>query len=185
MRKVTRADVVDFQTYSDRRDAVRAEVMQTKAARRIHVGPNLTFLFENHATVSYQVQEMMRVEQIVREADIQHEIDTYNALIGGPGQLGCTLLIEIPTPEERAVKLTAWLGLERHLYARLPDGRKVRATYDDAQVGDTRISSVQYLVFDVGGTPPVAIGCDFPAYTHDAELTPEQAAALSADLADD
>ena len=36
--------------------------------RRIHVGEHLTFLFENHDTIRYQVQEMMRVEQIVREA---------------------------------------------------------------------------------------------------------------------
>ena len=35
--------------------------------RRIHVGPHLTFLFENHATMRYQIQEMMRAEQIVRD----------------------------------------------------------------------------------------------------------------------
>ena len=31
---------------------------------------------------------MMRAERIVREADIQHELDTYNALLGGDGELG-------------------------------------------------------------------------------------------------
>ncbi len=28
----------------------------------------------------------MRVERIVREADIQHELETYNELLGGPGR---------------------------------------------------------------------------------------------------
>lgn len=182
MKKVERADIVDFVTYGDLRDEMRAAAMATKAPRRVHVGPHLTFLFENHQTIVYQVQEMMRAERIVRDADIQHEIDTYNALLGGPGELGCTLLIEIATAEARDEKLTAWLGLPEHLYARLPGGRKVYATYDAAQVGDTRLSSVQYLLFDVGGVCPVAIGCDFPAHTHEAALDDAQAAALAADL---
>ena len=29
---------------------------------------------------------MMRAERIVREADIQHELDTYNELLGGDGR---------------------------------------------------------------------------------------------------
>ena len=37
---------------------------------------------------------LRKIEQIVREASIQQELDTYNELLGGPGQLGCALLIE-------------------------------------------------------------------------------------------
>ena len=92
---VRRDEIVDFQTYDDGREATRTGVMDLKRPRRIHVGEHLTFLFENHDTIRYQVQEMMRVEQIVREASIQQELATYNELLGGPGQLGCALLIEI------------------------------------------------------------------------------------------
>jgi len=182
VKKVTRAEIVDYETYSDLRPELRARAMAAKAPRRIHVGPHVTFLFENAITVTYQVQEMMRVERIVREADIQHELDTYNELLGGPGELGCTLLIEIPTAEARAELLTAWLGLQAHLYARLADGRRVSASFDPKQVGETRISAVQYLRFDVGGETPVALGCDFPAYTHEAELSGAQREALAVDL---
>ena len=48
---------------------------------------NLTLLFENHETVLFQIQEMMRTERIVEDAKIQDEIDTYNALI--PGRASC------------------------------------------------------------------------------------------------
>ena len=82
MRPVTRAEIVDYATYEDRRDAFRQEVLAAKEPRRVHVGDVFTLLFENQLTVRYQVQEMMRVERIVREADIQHEIDTYNELHG-------------------------------------------------------------------------------------------------------
>ncbi len=183
MRKVRREEIVDYATYGDRRDGIRARVLEQKVPRRIHVGPNLTFLFENTETIAYQVQEMMRVERIVREAEIQHEIDTYNELLGGDGELGCTLLIEIDDAAERDVKLRAWLGLEKNLYAVVGGGRRVPATYDPRQVGEERISSVQYLKFDVGGETPTALGCDHPEYTYEVALTDAQRAALADDLA--
>ena len=182
MRKVQRSDVLDFKTYNDRRDVYRARILDEKQKRRVHLGEHLTFLFESTDTVLYQVQEMMRLEQIVREAEIQHEIDTYNQLLGDEGELGCTLLIEIDDARERSEKLTAWLGLPGALYITLDDGSKARATWDPAQIGDTRLSSVQYLKFRLGARAPVAIGCDHPALRVEAELTPEQRATLTADL---
>ena len=94
-RPVERSEIVDYQTYEELRPDIRAAVMKEKEHRRIHVGPHLTFLFETHATMRYQVQEMMRAEQIVKEAEILHEIETYNEVLGGPGELGCTLLVEL------------------------------------------------------------------------------------------
>ena len=154
MRHLRRDEIVDFQTYQDTRDAFRKEAMAAKDRRRIHVGDHLMFLFENNLTVRYQVQEMMRTEQLVREADIQHELDTYNELLGGGGELGCTLFIEIIDEKERDEKLRAWLGLIDKLYARVPDGTIVRPSYDPRQVGDDRLSSVQYLKFPSPARPP-------------------------------
>jgi hypothetical protein len=183
-RTVERIEVVDYVTYEGRREAIREAVMKAKALRRVHVGPHLTFLFENHDTMHYQVQEMVRAERMVREADIVHEIVTYNELLGGPGELGCSLLVELDDPEERQEKLTRWLDLPKHLYVKKPDGTKVHARYDERQVGDTRVSSVQYLKFAVGREAPVVVGCDFPdpELKHETPLRAEQRAALQADL---
>lgn len=180
---VKREEIVDFETYREERPTYRPKVMALKGPRRIHVGSHLTFLFENHETIRYQVQEMMLAERIVKEAEIRHELETYNELLGGPGGLGCSLLIEIENEKERAEKLTAWLALPKHLYARLEDGTLVRPTYDARQVGDTRLSSVHYLKFDLGGKVPVALGSDLPAHTVETSLTAEQRAALREDLA--
>lgn len=181
MRKVKRSDVMDFQTYNDGREEYRRRILQEKAKRRIHVGEHLTFLFESTDTMLYQVQEMMRLEQLVREKDIAHEIDTYNQLLGDVGELGCTLLIEIDDQAVRAQKLRAWLGLTEHVYIRLADGRSIRAVWDPMQVGDTRLSSVQYLKFPVGTGEPVAIGVDHPELQAETELTLEQRQTLLAD----
>jgi len=184
MKPVDRSEIVDYQTYEELRTDIRETVMREKAERRVHVGPHLTFLFETHATVRYQIQEMMRAEQIVKEKDIDHEIRTYNELLGGSGELGCTLLIELDDPEARTARLARWLDLPKHLYAKLEDGTRVRPTYDERQVGEGRLSSVQYLRFAVGSRAPVAIGCDHsdPELEHEARLTDAQRAALQKDL---
>lgn len=183
MKTVDRSEIIDFATYEDDRDDFREKVLAAKGDRRVHVGANLTFLFENRLTVRYQVQEMMRTERIVREADIEHELATYNELLGGPGELGCTLLIEIDDPDERTEKLAAWLALPQHLYAKLEDGTLVRATFDDRQIGERRLSAVHYIKFDTKGAVPVALGSDLPALIIEAELSGAQRQALAADLA--
>jgi hypothetical protein len=182
MRKVERNEVMDYETYNERRSELQEQIWSVKKPRRIHLGKHLTFLFENHDTIWYQIQEMVRAERIVKESAIGHEIQTYNALLGGTGVLSCSLLIEIDDRAERAEKLRAWLPLPQHLYVELPDGKKVYAEYDPGQVGEDRVSAVQYLKFDTGGEVPVAVGCDFEQYPERAELTPEQREALEADL---
>jgi hypothetical protein len=182
MKKVAREELLDLKAYDQQREAIRPVVLEAKQARRVHAGGVLTFLFENADTVRYQIQEMIRAERLAREEEIRFELETYNDILGDRGELGCTLLIEIEDPVERDRSLRAWLGLADHLYVKLPDGRKVRPTYDKRQVGADRLSSVQYLKFDVGGVPPVAVGCDLPALQAETVLSPEQLAALRADL---
>ena len=183
-RAVERHEILDYVTYEEQRAPLRAALMRAKDARRLHVGPHLTFLFENHDTIRYQVLEMVRTERIVKDADIRHEVATYNELLGGPGELGCTLLIELDDTALRAVKLGEWLALPSHLYVKRADGQKARARFDGRQVGETRLSSVQYIKFEVGREAPVAIGCDHPdaALRHETLLTPEQRAALQRDI---
>ncbi len=181
---VHRSDLLDYQTYSERRESIRQQIFETKKPRRIHVGEYLTFLFENHDTIRYQVQEMMRAERIVKEEAIQHELDTYNALLGGQGGLGCALLIEIAEADDRKDLLTEWMGLEKHLYVKFEDGARAYAEYDAGQVGEDRLSAVQYLRFSTDGRVPVALGTDFPSLTAETQLTTEQRAALREDLAE-
>ena len=182
MKPVERSEILDYVTYGEQRDAIRPGVLAVKEARRVMVGDGtLTFLFENRDTVRYQVHEMLRTERIVKEADIQHELSTYNELLGGPGELGCTLLIGIDDEQARDEKLRAWVKLCEHLYA-LVDGNKIRPTFDPRQVGEDRLSSVQYLKFPVGPQAPTALGSDHPELTVETTLSPAQRAALQADL---
>src|SRR5512138_3735258 len=151
MRRVRREELLDLSTYERARPEIRPGVLEAKRRRRVHAGGVLTFLFENTATVRYQVQEMIRAERLTREADVLHELETYNELLGGPGELGCTLLVELTDPAERDRRLREWVDLPPYLFVRLEDGSLVRPRFDPRQVGDGRLSSVQYLKFAVGG----------------------------------
>ena len=183
-RPVERREIVDLAAYERERDAFRARVLTAKGLRRVHVGDYLTLLFENRLTVRYQIQEMLRTERIVREPDAQHELDTYNELLGGPGELGVTMLIEIDDPAERADKLARWLTLPESVYLRLSDGRKIRARIDERQRDGERISSVHYLRFDVRGEVPVAAGCDLAELAAEVVLDEGQRGALTEDLSE-
>ena len=119
---------------------------------------------------------------MVKETDILHEIKTYNELLGDSGELGCTLLIEIDDPDEREEKLTQWLELPKHLYLSLEDGTRIRASFDERQIGDSRLSSVQYIKFNTGGKTPVTIGSDLPLLKAEIALTADQKEALTEDL---
>jgi hypothetical protein len=185
MTPVRREEILDLRTYEQMRDDIRREILAAKAPRRVHVGEHVTLLFENRRTVWYQVQEMLRTERITEPGGILHEVETYNELLGGPGELGATMLIEIDDPAVRAVKLREWLELPRHVYARMADGARIRPTFDPRQVGAERVSSVQYLKFPLAGQVPVALGIDLPAAAAETALTPEQRRALGADLAAD
>ena len=183
MRPVERNEIIDYVTYEETRAAFRSEVMAAKAPRRMHIGEHLTLLFENHLTVRYQIQEMIRTERIVKEAGILHEIETYNELLGGQGELGCTLLIEIDDPAVRTQKLKEWRRLPEKLYLALEDGARTWASFDERQRGDDRLSSVQYLKFNTCGNVPVALGVDLPTLQAQTPLTTEQRKALQEDLA--
>jgi len=182
MRPVQRSQILDNTHYERTRGFSKAAVMEIKRRRRVHVGPYLTFLFENTTTIWYQIQEMLRAERIESEAEIQHELATYNALLGGPGQLGCCLLIEIDDPVLRDRRLREWRGLPGHVYMRCEGGATMRPIVDPAQRDEHRISAVQYLTFDLDHRRPISLGCDLPGLLVDTTLNREQRDALNDDL---
>ena len=183
MKPLTLDDLLPLEEFAGRRqEFFESHRRYLDRYRRVRIGPRLTLLFENHLTVRYQIQEMVRTERMVKEADIQHEIDTYNELLGGEGELGCTLLIEIEDPAVRDEKLRAWWRLPEKIYLLLEDATRIWATFDDRQRGDDRVSSVQYLKFNTGGRVQVALGVDLPGLQAETKLTEEQRQALREDL---
>ena len=96
MKPITTSEILALADYERVRGRLRPLFLHEKDHRRLAVGSHLTLLFENGRTVWYQIQEMIRTEKLVTADAIAHEIETYNELLSGPGELAATMLIEYP-----------------------------------------------------------------------------------------
>lgn len=192
MNKLTRDDLLKLEDYASQRAAFRTRVLAHKQARKLHVGPHLTLLFEDRLTVQYQIQEMLRVERIFEAAGIQDELDTYNALIPDGSNLKATMLIEFPDPEERARKLVELHGIERVVSLVVGDLAPVVAIADEdlERSTDEKTSAVHFLRFELSAehaaqfkrSANVILRVDHPVYTHAVTLPENVRKALAEDL---
>jgi len=188
MQPVDISEIKNIADYEIERETLRPRVLALKERRRIRLGDHLTFLFENRETVRYQIQEMMRIERIVRPHDIAHEVATYNELIPAQGGLCASLLIEYETPAERDVKLRELLGLESHLWIEVSGAGRTPAIFDERQIATDRISSVQYLKFHLTEAQQknwqqgASLVSDHPHYPASRPLTTAELAELEADF---
>ncbi len=147
---VTAADILPIPEFLRLKPLLARESLANSGARRVKLGGHLLFLFENEGTVRWQVQEMCRVENIVSPAGIQHELDTYNALLPSRTptgvELSATLLVQYTDEAERNVAVRALLGLHEHVFIEV-DGRRYLASFDGEQFNTERISAVQFVRF--------------------------------------
>ncbi len=155
MQPIRREDILDLNTYGARRNEIRKEVMAEKNRRRLQVGDHIMLLFETWKTLWYQVQEMLRAESITEEEGIAHEMETYNELLPGPREISATMLIEYEDVDLRNKRLRELAGLKDHVWLEL-GGDRIKAQFDQRQMEDERISSVQFIRFDLGETTPEA-----------------------------
>jgi hypothetical protein len=191
MRKLTVADIKDLREYERERDAFRAEIIATKKKRRIPLGDLMTIVFENAATMRFQVQEMARAERMLRDEQIARELDTYNELIPADGELSGTLFIEITDKESLQYWLPRLVGIHEHLQFVVAD-TVVPGRAEDVErlTREETTPTVHYLkfaftpdqqrAFDTG---PVRLVVDHPEYQADVTLTDEQRDELVGDFA--
>ena len=150
MKKVSRSELLDLGAYEQIRQQLLNRVIAAKKTRRVAVGEHMTFVFENHDTMLFQIHEMLRTERITSESGIAHELEMYNEIVPGEGELVATLFVEYDDKEERARMLVALVGLGEHVSLRIGD-RVVRAQFL-VQPGEEqeRLPAVCYARFRPG-----------------------------------
>jgi hypothetical protein len=190
---ITLSDILNIADYEKQRPEYRKRIIEAKRHRRVQVGPCMTFVFENRATVLFQIQEMVRTERLVHEEHIQHEIDTYNRLLPSPNELSATLLIDITEAEKIRPMLDSLIGLpEKSVYLVIGE-KEIEATFDEEQSEEGRISAVQYIRWKLDeqeverlrfGQAEISILIRHPNYQHSTQLTNEQRLAIAKDLSE-
>jgi hypothetical protein len=193
MQSLKPADLLTLEGYARERAAIRARMIDYRAARRLEVGPNCSWSFEDRETVRYQVQEMLRTERIFEDAGIVEELAAYNPLIPDGRNLKATLLLEYPEPAERALRLAALRGMERRCWLQVAGHERVYAVADEdlERENEHKTSAVHFLRFEFTAAMGksfkagalLAAGVDHDAYRHVVDPVPPQlCAALRGDL---
>lgn len=196
MAKLTLHDIVDLRAYERERDEFRASVIALKKKRRVHVGPVVTFLFENATTIRFQIQEMARAEKIITDEGIETELRIYNPLISEPGSVAATMFIELTSDEQLREWLPKLAGVERQIELRFGDPAdpivvpsKLDPEHEKQLTRDEVTASVHYVHFDLSDEQverfdegPVILAITHPQYEHTTELAPDTVTELVSDL---
>jgi hypothetical protein len=193
MKPVIRSEILGLGEYEAIRERFRARVIDEKKRRRVTLGDRASAVFENHDTVLWQIQEMLRTERITREQAVLDEIATYNELIPGADELSATVMIEIGDHDTRERFLVEARGLHERVYLAV-DGERVAATWDPARVHEDHLSAVLYLKFPLGEaraarirakTASLELGVDHPIYTVNVGLSKHVLDEIAEDLRPD
>jgi hypothetical protein len=192
-RAITRADILEPETYARERRELKRKITEFKRNRRIEVGPFATFYFENYETMWHQVHEMLHIER-GGEQQIVEELEAYNPLIPQGDELIATVMFEIENAERRAAMLAQLGGVENMIYVSA-GGERVGGVPDPTRENtspDGKASAVQFVRFPftpaqkakfaAPGTQ-ILCGIDHPNYGHIAVMPEAVQASLAQDFA--
>ena len=182
--KLEKKDLMSLEEYAQKRDAFRQEIIAHKRVRSLHIGSNLTLLFEDRRTMQYQVQEMLRAERIFEPAGIQEELDAYNPLIPDGSNWKATMLIEFDDEAARREALAKLIGIEDKVWLRVHGHVQVFPIADEDLERETaeKTSSVHFLRFELSSSMVKALkegelldaGVDHSEYSHQVKPVPDE-----------
>jgi hypothetical protein len=148
MKPLELKDIQPLPEYEPIRKEFQRQIIALKKKRRITLGDRITLVFENRDTIRFQVQEMMRTEHLYDPAKIQDELDTYNPLLPGPGELSATLFIEITEADRIKEILDQFRGIDdgRSVFLELgPD--RIYGEFEAGHSKEDKLSAVHYVRF--------------------------------------
>jgi hypothetical protein len=191
VRPITRRDIKGPALYGPIRDDYRKRVIDLKRPRRVLIGDRVALVFENRHTLTLQIEEMCRAENLTSDEQIGAEIEVYNALMPTEDSLSATLFIELPPDEDPYAALNKLVGLDEHVILHVGP-HAIRAEFEPGRSTDEKISAVQYTRYRLSNdartalmTPgtKIAVEIDHPNYRHRIECSEELRASLAGDYA--
>lgn len=189
VRPITRADIKGPALYAGMRDDYRKRVIELKAPRRVIVGDCVELVFDNRHTLTMQIEEICRLENLTTDEQINAEIAQTNELMPTEDSLAATLFIPLPQDETTKARLRALVGLDEHVVLHIGP-HAIRASFEPGRSTDEKISAVQYCRFPLTreakaallapGTP-IEVEIDHPSYRQRVQCPDALRASLAGD----
>ena len=193
VRPITRRDIKGPAMYAHIRDDYRNRLIEIKKARRVFIGDIVELVFDNRFTLTMQIEEICRLENLTTDAQIEEEIRINNELMPTDTSLAGCLFVALPhddpkTPE----RMRDLVGLDEHVILTI-GSHKIRAAFEPGRSTAEKISAVQYTRYPLSAeakqallTPgtPITIEIDHPKYSYRVQCSEDLRASLAADYGD-
>jgi len=184
--------VLDPEAYADRRKDELSRLVPIRRARRVIVGPLVSFEFENAETLLHQVQEMVFAERVRQESAAAEELATYRRLLPSQDGFCATMFVELRESASARRDLNELDGLQNSVRLQVGDAVIVGEDVPPDDPDETTYS-VHFLRFAVDAdqrrvlgdlTQPAVLRIEHPKYEAEAPLPAELRAQLLADLSE-
>ena len=191
MQKVTLDEIMGLERYEKIRDEFRQWIIELKKHRRVSVGDRVTFVFENHETVLFQIQEMLRAEHITDIDKVRFEATVYNEMIPGDSELSATMLIEITDQALIRPELVRLIGIDQAVSLQIGSQFTIPGVFESGRSTEDNLSAVQYVRFPLsaearaafrGGQEEVRLVIAHPNYHAHTVLSTETRRSLASDF---
>lgn len=189
MKTIDISDIIPVAEYEKQREARRKAAMELRARRQVQLGDKLALHFETRDTLIYQIQEMMRVENMTSVDAILEEIEVYEDLLPRDGVLCATLFIQLTTDADLRRWLPIFTQLEGHLALNLGTDT-ILAEFEPGRTREDKTSSVHYIKFRLNQSQraalkraPAEFVCTLKEYSQRAVMSEALRAELLKDLA--
>lgn len=149
MRKINFSEIISPQEYEKRRKTLLEHITNLREKLKVRVGSQILIVFENRDTLLFQIQEILRTEQILSDDEIKYEIDAYNELIPEKNEIAATLFVEVDDIRSLCQSLNRLVGLDKgkYLYLQVDDKFKIYAEFEKENYKENLISTIYFIKF--------------------------------------
>jgi hypothetical protein len=176
MLPLSRDDLLPLEEYAGKRRAYfESHCRYLDRYRRVRVGPLATLVFENRQTLWFRIQEVLRIARLSEPQIVQQELELFNLLLPGIGQLQAALLIEVGNESQIATELEPWSKLtDEHIHLKVGK-QAVAGRVLTCRLEDRCIGAAHWVQFTLDPSSrqqladfrlPALVEIVMPAYSH-------------------
>ena len=104
-------DLLSADEYDKKRDELLSIANSESELRTVHIGNNVSLLFENKETVQSKLQELLRNENVIQSEKIQKKLSVYQLLLPDTNSLKASMSIKFDEEEKQGIDKRVWIQI--------------------------------------------------------------------------
>tara|TARA_X000000368_G_scaffold105220_1_gene81533 strand:- start:10222 stop:10851 length:630 start_codon:yes stop_codon:yes gene_type:complete len=104
-------DLLSADEYDKKRDELLSIANSESELRTVHIGNNVSLLFENKETVQSKLQELLRNENVIQSEKIQKKLSVYQLLLPDTNSLKASMSINFDEEEKKGIDKRVWIQI--------------------------------------------------------------------------